>query len=272
MRTTRRGPSPEGEPRCRRSPARQQGSTRWCRCRPSPRASRDLRACRPPFTPGKDIRVAAPPLNSPAATVDLPGRVDHLVLLRNDGGQHLLLLSLLYLEVVERAGDLGSDLVELLRRDVEVLMGLVQLLAGVAERSPAASQSQSVRMNFRPGSWPVSFHPFKAGFTLSFGFLTIWSLNRSTTMAIALTPPIRSYRLCSAIAPPCRVPARPPQGHGGTRSLRSTDGHTGWFDLSEGVTVRGRWVSRCPPTRDAPRRARRRRRSEAARLRPRGRK
>ena len=47
-------------------------------------------------------------------------------------------------------------------------------------------------MNLRPGNWFVSFHSFRAGFTLSFGFLTIWSLKRSTTMAIALTPPIRS--------------------------------------------------------------------------------
>ena len=43
-------------------------------------------------------------------------------------------------------------------------------------------------MNLRPGSWPDLFHSFRAGFTLSFGFLTTSSLKRSTTMAMALTP------------------------------------------------------------------------------------
>ena len=72
-------------------------------------------------------------------------------------------------------------------------------------------------MNLRPASWPVPFHSFRAGFTLSLGVLTISLLKRSTTFAIALTPPIRSYRLCSAIDPPSR--GRHPDGLDCLRSV-----------------------------------------------------
>src|SRR5215218_9494753 len=54
-------------------------------------------------------------------------------------------------------------------------------------------------MNLRRGKLPFSLYSFRAGFTLSFGFVTIWSLKRSTTKAMASTPPRRSYRVCSVI-------------------------------------------------------------------------
>jgi hypothetical protein len=54
----------------------------------------------------------------------LRGRIDHLVLPRDDGGQEFLLLGFRHVEVVERAVDLRADLVELFGRDVKVLVGL----------------------------------------------------------------------------------------------------------------------------------------------------
>jgi hypothetical protein len=55
---------------------------------------------------------------------EVTGRIDHLVLPRDDGGQAFLLLGLRHVEVVERAVDLRADLVELFGRDVKVLVGL----------------------------------------------------------------------------------------------------------------------------------------------------
>src|SRR5215204_3868089 len=57
-------------------------------------------------------------------------------------------------------------------------------------------------MNLRRGKLPFSLYSFRAGFTLSFGFVTIWSLKRSTTRAMASTPPRRSYRVRSVIVTP----------------------------------------------------------------------
>jgi hypothetical protein len=61
-------------------------------------------------------------LHSPHHVASLRGRIDHLILPRDDGRQDLLLFALRHLEVVERAGDLRSDLVELRGRDVQILM------------------------------------------------------------------------------------------------------------------------------------------------------
>jgi hypothetical protein len=119
-------------------------------------------------------------------------RVDHFVLSLDDGIQDFLFLAIGDVEVVQGAGDLGPDLIELFGRDVKLLVGLSHRFARVLERSAATWHSQSVLMNFRPGSWPFSFHSFSAGFTLSFGFFTISSLKRSTTMERAFTPPILS--------------------------------------------------------------------------------
>src|SRR5215216_3774687 len=57
-------------------------------------------------------------------------------------------------------------------------------------------------MNLRRGKLPFSLYSFRAGFTLSFGFVMIWSLKRSTTKAMASTPPRRSYRVRSVIVTP----------------------------------------------------------------------
>jgi hypothetical protein len=55
-------------------------------------------------------------------------RGSHLGLVGDDGGQDVLGFALRHLDVVERAGDFRSHLVELFRGDAEILVGLVQLL------------------------------------------------------------------------------------------------------------------------------------------------
>ncbi len=79
-------------------------------------------------------------------------------------------------------------------------------LAGLGGRNlkgpPVTSQTHSVRMNFSPGSLSkfLVCHSCNCGF-LDFwptrGFLTRASLKRSTTAAMAKTPPSRSYRVFS---------------------------------------------------------------------------
>ena len=126
-------------------------------------------------------------------------RVNHLGLMCDDGGQDFLLFALRHIEGVERAGDLRTHLVdssEVMRRS---LWASCSSFPVYGKGPPATAQSDSVRMNFRPGNKPFPFHSLSCGFTLSFGFSTILSLKRSTTMAMALTPPSRSYRLCSVI-------------------------------------------------------------------------
>src|SRR5215218_8249791 len=59
----------------------------------------------------------------------LAGRIDHLGLPCDYRAQNFLLLRLGYIEVVERTADLRSNLVELFRTDMEVLVGFVQLPA-----------------------------------------------------------------------------------------------------------------------------------------------
>jgi hypothetical protein len=60
-----------------------------------------------------------------------PKRIDHVGLLRDYGGQDFLLFALRHIAVVERSGNLRSDLVELFGCDVEILVGFAQLLTGV---------------------------------------------------------------------------------------------------------------------------------------------
>src|SRR5215211_3888804 len=122
----------------------------------------------------------------------LAGRIDHLGLPCDYRPQNFLLFRLGHIEVVQRTADLRSNLVELFRSDMEVLVGFAQLPARVGKGPPAAAQSQRVRMNLRRGKLPFSLYSFRAGFTFSFGFVTIWSLKRSTTKAMASTPPRRS--------------------------------------------------------------------------------
>src|SRR5262245_17790838 len=67
------------------------------------------------------------------------------------------------------------------------------------------SQTQRVRMNFRPGSRPRLFvcHSRSWGFSEfwpTIGFCTIASLKWSTTAAMANAPPSRSYRLDSVMS------------------------------------------------------------------------
>jgi hypothetical protein len=66
--------------------------------------------------------------------------VDHLVLPSDDGRQDFLLFALRHIQIVQRAANLSSDLVELLGRNVEILMGFVQLLAGVLKGPSACWQ------------------------------------------------------------------------------------------------------------------------------------
>lgn len=73
-------------------------------------------------------------------------------LLRDYGGQDFMFFALRHIEVVERVGNLRSDFVELFGCYVEILVGFAQLLASVFKGPLATWQSQSVRMNFRPGS------------------------------------------------------------------------------------------------------------------------
>src|SRR5918992_3626822 len=120
------------------------------------------------------------------------GRIDHLGLPYDYRAQNFLLLRLGHIEVVERTADLRSNLVELFRSDMEVVVGFAQLPARVVKGPPVAAQIQRVRMNLRRGKLPFSLYSFRAGFTLSLGFVTIWSLKRSTTKAMASTPPRRS--------------------------------------------------------------------------------
>jgi hypothetical protein len=62
----------------------------------------------------------------PAARRLLPGGPDHLALPRDDRRENLLLLALRHFEVVERAADLRSDLVELGGGDLQILVGLAR--------------------------------------------------------------------------------------------------------------------------------------------------
>src|SRR5215216_6100933 len=63
----------------------------------------------------------------------LPGRIDHLGLPCDYRAQNFLLFRLGHIEVVERTADLRSNLVELFRSDMEVLVGFVQLPARVGK-------------------------------------------------------------------------------------------------------------------------------------------
>ena len=63
----------------------------------------------------------------------LAGRIDHLGLPCDYRAQNFLLFRLGHIEVVERTADLRSNLVELFRSDMEVLVGFVQLPAHVVK-------------------------------------------------------------------------------------------------------------------------------------------
>src|ERR671912_2090938 len=66
----------------------------------------------------------------------LAGRVDHLGLPCDYRAQNFLLFLLGHIEVVERTTDLRSNLVELFRSDMEVLVGFAQLPARVGKGPP----------------------------------------------------------------------------------------------------------------------------------------
>jgi hypothetical protein len=94
--------------------------------------------------------------------------------------------------MVERAGDLRSDLVELIGRDVEIFMGRPKLFAGLLKGSAGRLAEPECPHELQACQLFDSFHSLRAGFSWSLGFSTIASLKRSTTIAIAFTPPRRS--------------------------------------------------------------------------------
>jgi hypothetical protein len=65
------------------------------------------------------------PTQASADSASLPGGADHLGLVCDHRGQDFLRLALCLFEMVEPGGDLGSDLVELLRGDVQMGVGPV---------------------------------------------------------------------------------------------------------------------------------------------------
>jgi hypothetical protein len=71
-------------------------------------------------------------------------RIDHLGVPGHDGGQEPLLFGLRHTEVVKRAGDLHSDLVELLRRDVQILVGFVHVAEPISLTRPEYESIRSV--------------------------------------------------------------------------------------------------------------------------------
>jgi hypothetical protein len=176
----------------------------------------------PPNDHGLPEGVQECPSSTRAANTDdharLSGRshrsLGHLPLVRREGRQDFILLPRGDLEVIERAPQLGGDLIELLGRDVELAVGLFQPEGGAPrlrgserEGSPATLQTHSVRMNFSPGSLSSSSicHSRSAGFFDAWptiGFLTTASLKWSTTAAMANTPPNRLYRVGSAVMDP----------------------------------------------------------------------
>ena len=52
----------------------------------------------------------------------------------DDGGQEFLFFTLRYAEMIQSAADFDSDFIELLKRDVQVLMRFMHVPAGVLER------------------------------------------------------------------------------------------------------------------------------------------
>src|SRR5215211_1663435 len=66
----------------------------------------------------------------------LAGRIDHLGLPCDYRPQNFLLFRLGHIEVVQRTADLRSNLVELFRSDMEVLVGFAQLPARVGKGPP----------------------------------------------------------------------------------------------------------------------------------------
>jgi hypothetical protein len=73
----------------------------------------------------------------------------------DDGDQLFLPFGLRHLDLVKGGSDLSSDLVELLGGDMQMAVASFRSLPVLLERS---WQSQRVRMNFRPGNWPVLCH------------------------------------------------------------------------------------------------------------------
>lgn len=69
---------------------------------------------------------------------------------------------------------------------MQVGVRLVHVLSGVLEGAAGHCAHPEGAHDFRPGSDPVSFQCFRAGFWLSFGLAMIASLKRSTTIAMAL--------------------------------------------------------------------------------------
>jgi hypothetical protein len=133
------------------------------------------------------------------------------VLVGGEGCQDFGLLALRDLGKVQAPSELCGDRIKFCGGDAEVAMGLLKAerrLAGLGGRDwkgpPETLQTQSVRMNLRPGNLPrfLVCHSRSCGF-LDFwptmGFFTTASLKWFTTAAMAKTPPSRSYKLFSGM-------------------------------------------------------------------------
>jgi len=92
---------------------------------------------------------------------------------RGESRKDLTLLALGYLEEIERASKFSRHFIEFLGRDPKFAMRLLQTKGRTArfrcrewKGPPDTSQTQRVRMNFKPGNLPCcsTLHSFKAAF------------------------------------------------------------------------------------------------------------
>ena len=95
-------------------------------------------------------------------------------------------------------------------------MGFMHILAGVLERPAGRLADPECPHELKALQLALGIPILQVGFTLSFGFATIWSLKRSTTMAMALTPqpfvksPLLGLRYSSLSFPGHRCSAHGP--------------------------------------------------------------
>jgi hypothetical protein len=102
------------------------------------------------------FNAAIAPGSAPAAPIDGPwlGTGCNFALLAREAGQHLSLLALGHVEVIQGVGQFRGDFVEHLGWDLQVEMCIAQLSAGVLEWPPASEASHKVRSHLRPGNRP----------------------------------------------------------------------------------------------------------------------
>jgi hypothetical protein len=90
--------------------------------------------------------------------------------------------------MIERTAELRSDLVEYLRRDLELEVRLAQRQGRVLEGPARHRSDPQGPEELRPGRRVANVavcHSFNSGFaSMIFGFLMSWSLKWSTTAAI----------------------------------------------------------------------------------------